>query len=258
MTLLLCDDCLHGLADVADQSVQLVLADPPYNTTTCKWDKALPLDELWAHLRRIIKPDGAIVMFCQQPFTSDLVHSNKEWFKYMWYWRKSRPSGHTNAKLKPLKDIEEIAVFSSASTANGAKVNMKYRPQGLVRVDQEWSRPQRYGDGKGVNPTRPSHKLDRVIEYAGYPRQVLDYPNINKGLLHPTQKPVELCEYLVRTYTDEGDLVLDPCAGSGTTCVAAINTGRKFIAFEKDKDFYEAARKRIESCYNTGADNNAN
>ena len=135
---------------------------------------------------------------------------------------------------------------------------MKYRPQGLVRVDQEWSRPQRYGDGKGVNPTRPSHKLNRVIEYAGYPRQVLDYPNINKGLLHPTQKPVELCEYLVRTYTDEGDLVLDPCAGSGTTCVAAINTGRKFIAFEKDKDFYEAARNRIESCYNTGADNNAN
>lgn len=245
--MLLYDDCMHGLSEVEDNSVQLVLADPPYNTTACKWDKALPLNELWTHLRRIIKPDGAVVFFCQQPFTSELVQSNRSWFKYMWYWRKSRPSGYTNAKLKPLKDVEEIAVFSPASTANGAKINMKYRPQGLVRVDQNWSRPRKYGDGTGINSTRPSNKLERVIEFTGYPRQVLDYKNSNEKLLHPTQKSLELCEYLIQTYTDKCDLVLDPCAGSGTTCVAAINTGRRYIAFEKDLTFYEIARQRIES-----------
>lgn len=250
------EDCLTGMHKIPDQSVQLILTDPPYNTTTCKWDKALPLDELWAQFRRVLKPNGTVAIFCQQPFTTDLVASNREWFKYMWYWRKSRPSGYTNAKLKPLKDIEEIAVFSPASTANGAKVNMLYNPQGLIRVDKEWKRPRKYGDGTGVNATRPSHTLERTIEYTNYPRQVLDYPNHNGKLLHPTQKPVELCEYLIRTYTNEDDMVLDACAGSGTTCVAAINTQRRCVAFEKDVEFFAVAQRRIEECYNIGEQSN--
>lgn len=239
------ENCVTGLCKVADQSVQLVLADPPYGTTKCQWDKPLPMDLIWAQLRRILKPDGAVVLFCQQPFTSSLVMGNLPWFKYMWYWRKSRPSGFTNAKLKPLKDVEEIAVFSPASTANGAKMNMKYRPQGLQKVDKEWHRPRKYGDGTGVNTTRPSHELSHVIEYEGYPRQVLDFANVNHNLLHPTQKPVDLCEYLVRTYTDEGDMVLDFCAGSGSTGVAAIDAGRDFIGFEIDENYFNVLTSRL-------------
>lgn len=249
---LLNEDCLVGLQRLPDQSVQLILTDPPYNTTTCAWDKALPHDPMWTQFKRILKPNGAIVVFCQQPFTTTLIGSNPEWFKYMWYWRKSRPSGFTNAKLKPLKDIEEIAVFSPASTANGAKINMLYNPQGLTRIDKEWKRPRKYGDGKGVNSTRPSHTLQRTIEYTNYPRQVLDYPNHNGKLLHPTQKPVGLCEYLIRTYTNEHDLVLDPCVGSGTTCIAALSTGRRCIAFEKDTTFFKTAQSRIEEWYSIG------
>ena len=246
------EDCLQGMHNVPDHSVQLILTDPPYNTTTCTWDKSLPLDKMWDHFERIIKPNGAIVLFCQQPFTTYLIASNLKLFKYMLYWRKSRPSGYTNAKLKPLKDVEEIAVFSPATTANGAACNMLYNPQGLIKVDKQWKRPRKYGDGTGVNSTRPSNTLERTIEYTNYPRQVLDYPNHNGKLLHPTQKPVELCEYLIRTYTNSEDCVLDACAGSGTTCIAALNTGRHSIAFEKDTTFFNIAQKRIEEWYNIG------
>lgn len=239
------ENCVRGLCKVADRSVQLVLADPPYGTTKCRWDKPLPMDLIWSQLARILKPDGAVVLFCQQPFTSSLIMGNLPWFKYMWYWRKSRPSGYTNAKLKPLKDVEEIAVFSPASTANGARLNMKYRPQGLQRVDKEWSRPRKYGDGTGVNTTRPSHQLSRTIEYEGYPRQVLDYSNSNDQLLHPAQKPVPLCDYLIRTYTDEGDTVLDFCAGGGSTGVAAKSLSRDFIGFEIDPDYYTVLTSRL-------------
>ena len=239
------DDCLHGMLDIADESVQMILTDLPFGTTACKWDHVIPAAPMWEQFTRIIKPDGAIVLFCQQPFTSYLISSNPEMFKYMWYWRKSRPSGFVNCKLKPLKDVEEIAVFSKGTTANKAPCNMKYNPQGLIKVDKEWSRPQRYGDGKGVNPTRESHALARVIEFTNYPRQVLDFPNPNKNLLHPTQKPVDLCEYLISTYTDPDDVVLDACAGSGTTCVAAINTVRRYIAFENNKNYYDIAQRRI-------------
>lgn len=250
------EDCLLGMQRLPDHSVQLILTDPPYNTTTCAWDKALPPEPMWEQFMRVLKPNGAVVMFCQQPFTTKLIASNIGWFKYMWYWRKSRPSGFTNAKLKPLKDIEEIAVFAPGSTANGAKNNMLYNPQGLVRIDKEWKRPRKYGDGKGVNTTRPSHVLERTIEYTNYPRQVLDYPNHNGKLLHPTQKPVELCEYLIRTYTNAGDVVMDACAGSGTTCIAALNVGRVCVSFENDEKFYHIAQRRIEEWYNIGEQSN--
>lgn len=194
----------------------------------------------------MVKEHGAIVLFCQQPFTSFLICSNPNMFKYMWYWRKPRPSGFTNAKLKPLKDIEEIAVFSTGTTANKSPNNMPYYPQGLKKVDKEWSRPKRYGDGKGVNPSRESHKLNRVIENEGYPRQILEYPNHNGKLLHPTQKPVALLEYLIRTYTNETETVLDNCMGSGSTGVAALTTSRKFIGIELDSTYCDIAQKRIQ------------
>ena len=240
-------DCLEVMKNILDKSVDLVLTDPPYGTTACKWDSAIPLEPMWKELKRVTKPNSAIVLFGQEPFSSLLRVSNLEMFKYDWYWRKSRPSGFTNAKLKPLKDIEVISVFSTGVTANGSKNNMTYFPQGLEKVDKEWSRPEHYmGGDRGVNPARKSHKLSRVVENTGYPRQVLDFPNSNKGLVHPTQKPVALMEYLIKTYSNEGMTVLDFTMGSGTTGVAAKNLNRNFIGIEKDEGYFKVAQERIE------------
>ena len=246
-TTLLLGDCLELMKDIPDGSVDLVLTDPPYNTTSCAWDSLIPFEPMWKELKRIIKPNKAILLFGQEPFSSALRLSNLEMYKYDWYWRKSRPSGFTNAKLKPLKDIEIISVFSTGMTANGSKKNMPYFPQGLETVNKEWSRPKKYMQGdKGVNPARESHSLTRVIEKQGYPRQVLDYANSNKDVLHPTQKPVDLCLYLIETYSTEGETVLDFTMGSGTTGVACVSTNRKFIGIEQDTGYFKVAEERIQ------------
>lgn len=243
---LLLGDCLEQMKGIPDGSVDMILCDLPYGTTACKWDTVIPFEPLWKQYRRIIKPNGAVVLFGDEPFASSLRLSNIEWYKYDWYWRKTRPAGFTNAKLKPLKDIETVCVFSSGATANGSNRNMPYYPQGLEDCDVEWSRPKHYMNGdKGVNPARVSHKLDRKIEKTGYPRQVLDFSNPNSRVLHPTQKPVPLCEYLVSTYTSEGQQVLDNCMGSGSTGVACINLNRKFIGIEKDAGYFRIAEERL-------------
>jgi site-specific DNA-methyltransferase (adenine-specific) len=196
-----------------------------------------------------LKPNGTFITFCQQPFTSQLINSNVNTgfniFKYMMYWRKQRPSGFVNAKLKPLKDIEEIAVFSKGTTANCSKNNMIYNPQGLTKVDKQWKRPKTYGTGKGVNPTRRSHLLERTIEFEGYPRQVLDFSMHNGKQIHETQKPVDLMEYLIKTYSNEFDFVLDPCAGSASTLIACENLNRNYFGYEKDPQIFEKAQKRL-------------
>lgn len=240
-------DCLDAMSEIPDGSIDLVLTDPPYGTTACKWDTVIPFDPMWKQLKRVIRKNGAIVLFGQEPFSSLLRVSNLEYFKYDWYWRKSRPSGFTNARLKPLKDIEVVSVFSKGKTANGSKDNMTYFPQGLQDCDTRWSRPKTYLDGdRGVNPARKNSKLTRVITKSGFPRQVLDSPNSNKGNVHPTQKPVALMEYLIKTYTNEGDMVLDFTMGSGTTGVAAKNLNRRFIGIEMDKVYFDIAKSRIE------------
>lgn len=239
-------DCLDLMRGLPDRSIDLILCDLPYGTTACKWDVIIPFDPLWEQYKRIIKPNCPIVLFGDEPFSSVLRLSNLDWYKYDWYWRKSRPSGFVNAKLKPLKDIETISVFSEGATANGSRKNMPYFPQGLQEANVEWKRPKHYMDGdKGVNPARKSHSLSRTIEKTGYPRQVLDFSNPNSDVLHPTQKPVPLLEYLIRTYTQEGDVVLDNCMGSGSTGVACLNTGRRFIGIEKDSQYFSVATKRI-------------
>lgn len=240
-------DCIDLMKKIPDRSVDLVLTDPPYGTTSCKWDTRIPLVDMWIELKRITKLNSAIVLFGQEPFSSILRCSNLEMFKYDWYWRKSRPSGFVNAKLKPLKDVEVISVFSEGSTANGSHKNMPYNPQGLKEVKKQWKRPKIYEDGDpGVNPARKSHKLDRVIESEGYPRQILDFSNPNNRLLHPTQKPIDLIEYLIKTYSKEKETVLDFTMGSGTTGEACVNTGRNFIGFELDLDYFSIAKSRIE------------
>lgn len=240
----LCGDCLDALEDLDEGSVDAIICDPPYGTTSCSWDTVIPFDRLWPLLWRVLRPNGPVVLFGQEPFSSVMRLSAIDQFKYDWYWRKSRPSGHVNARLKPLKDIEVISVFSMGATANGSSRNMPYYPQG-VGPGEDWSRPEVYKGMKGVAPGRDSHKLSRTTHGSNYPRQVLDYKNHNSGLLHPTQKPLDLMEYLVATYTQEGETVLDFAMGSGTTGVAAVNLNRRFIGIERDPDHFETARLRL-------------
>lgn len=246
---LILGNCLEQMKNIPDHSIDLILTDPPYGTTACKWDSIIPVDLMWEQLKRIIKPNKAIVLFGQEPFCSLVRVSNLSDFKYDWQWRKTRPSGFTNAKLKPLKDLETIMIFSEGATANGSTRNMPYNPQGLEDCDLEWLRPKIYLNGdKGVNPARKNSKLSRKIEKKGYPRQVLDFANPNNDVLHPTQKPVALMEYLIKTYTNEGQLVLDFTMGSGTTGIAAANTGRDFIGIELDDKYYSGALFRHLDC----------
>ena len=186
------------------------------------------------------------MLFGQEPFCSLVRVSNLPDFKYDWQWRKTRPSGFTNAKLKPLKGLETIMVFSEGTTANKSNRNMPYNPQGLEDCSVEWSRPKTYLEGdRGVNPARKNSKLSRKIEKKGYPRQVLDFANPNNNVLHPTQKPVALMEYLIKTYTNEGEMVLDFTAGSFTTGVACVNLNRKFIGIEMNKEYFDIGVNRI-------------
>ena len=240
-------DCLKVMKKIPDQSIDLILCDLPYGTTACKWDTVIDFKKLWSNYMRIIKPSRAIVLFGTEPFSSQLRLSNLEYFKYDWYWRKSRPGNFVSARLRPLKDIETISVFSDGKIANGAKSNMIYNPQGLIDVDIEWRRPTIYMGSSGVSPTRKNHKLVKKIEKSGYPRQVLDYSNPNKNLLHPTQKPTDLLEYLIKTYSNKGDLILDNTMGSGSTGVAALNTKRRFIGIEKEKQYFEIAVNRLKT-----------
>lgn len=236
-------DCLEVMLYMPDASVDMVLCDLPYGTTACAWDSVIPFDRLWAEYRRVTKPNAAIVLTASQPFTTALIASNMGEFKYAWVWRKSKGAGFLNAKNAPVKMHEDVAVFSKGTTANRSDKRMNYNPQGLVRVDRRRKQPKAC-DSVG---TRPSRQSDYVQEYAGYPSSILDVPNDGGGH-HPTQKPVALMEYLIRTYTNEGETVLDNCMGSGTTGVACINTGRRFIGIEREEAYFNIAKARIEGC----------
>lgn len=243
-------DCLEMMKDIPDGSVDLVLTDPPYGTTACKWDAVIPFEPMWVQLRRVIKPNGAIVLTASQPFTTALIASNYEMFKYCWVWEKSKGSNFTHAKNMPIKFHEDVCVFSNAPIGHVVQLGerrMKYNPQDLVRVDKKWSRPKKYDTEHGL--VRDSHKLERVIEFENYPTSIVKFGNSDnreRGL-HPTQKPVALMEYMIKTYTNEGDTVLDFTMGSGTTGVACKNLNRKFIGIEKDDKYFEIARERIEN-----------
>lgn len=230
-------DCLEMMKEIPDGSVDMILCDLPYGTTACKWDAVIPFGDLWLQYKRICR--GAIVLHGAQPFTSVLVASNLKAFKYDWTWRKSRPTGVLNAKKQPLRDKEDILVFSYGKTP--------YFPQGLedfgVMVGTGATKANADGNATGKISQTDSGKY--LQEKTGYPRQVIEFKSQSKTV-HPTQKPVDLAEYLIRTYTNEGMTVLDNCMGSGTTGVACINTGRNFIGIEMDDKYFEIAKKRIE------------
>jgi site-specific DNA-methyltransferase (adenine-specific) len=241
-------DCLEVMGRIPAASIDLILADPPYGTTACKWDSVIPFAPMWAAIERVIKPNGAVVLFGSQPFTSALVMSKPEWFKYCWVWEKTRPSGFVHAKNAPLKGHEDIAVFSEGgiSHASLSEQRTPYYPQGLRAFNRETYRPHRDTTFTPIIGHRPSHKKTIFQEHTNYPQTVLKFANPNHDTLHPTQKPVALLAYFIRTYTNKGETVLDFCMGSGSTGAACIEEGRRFIGIEKDAEYYRIASERLE------------
>ena len=228
-------DCLEKMKDVLDGSIDMVLTDPPYGTTACKWDTVIDLPKMWEQLKRITKKNGAIVMTASQPFTSALIMSNIKMFKYCWVWDKRVASNSQLAKYQPLKIHEDVCVF--------AKGKCKYNPQGLVDCEIIRSNANR---SKGVGHVGSERKREAFIQKKkGYPKSIQNFKPNNIGKLHPTQKPVALMEYLIKTYTNEGETVLDFTMGSGTTGVACKKLNRNFIGIELDPEYFKIAEKRI-------------
>lgn len=242
--LLINGDCLEEMKRIPVGSIDLILTDPPYGTTACKWDAIIPLEPMWEQLKRLVKPNAAIVLCGAEPFSSSLRFSNLDMWKYDWKWRKNRPVGFVNAKLKPLKAYEDLIVFSEGKTNNGNSNNMPYNPQGLIPCNKKGTTT---GNAHGQNNYyRPSQDKGYKQEWTNYPVDVLEVEEKGSGKkVHPTQKPVALMEYLIKTYTNSGELVLDFTMGSGTTGVACLNTGRHFIGIEKDEAYFNIAEKRI-------------
>jgi len=245
------EDCIgqNGMCLIEDKSVDMILCDLPYGNgkTACSWDVIIPFDKLWEQYTRIIKPLGAIVLFASQPFTTDLISSNRKWFKYCWVWNKQKAGNFATAKYNPLRVTEDIVVFGNGK--------IKYNPQ-MEKALEENKRPR----GKAYKQTK-----DTLSDFSGgefktseyhnedlrYPQNIINIKSTEKECnqihrVHPTQKPIALCEYLVKTYTNENDLVLDNCMGSFTTAVSCINTNRNFIGFELDEEYYKLGQKRLE------------
>jgi len=232
-------DCLEGMKLIPDKSINMILCDLPYGTTACKWDAIIPFEPLWKQYERIIKDNGAIVLFGSEPFSSSLRTSNIKIFKYDWYWKKSKASNFANAKKMPMKDIEIISVFY--------KHLPTYNPQGIVKCDVKKSNGDKTVKHSSISALNGGAFKTNTYnqEFTNYPKQLLEFNSEGKTV-HPTQKPVELCEYLLKTYTNEGEIVLDNCMGSGTTAVACTLNKRKWIGFETEPKYIELANKRLE------------
>lgn len=272
-------DCLELMNDIETHSIDMILCDLPYGTTQNKWDSIIPLNEyyvnksgkqlnyqefmveafkksftfeiadklwnthkrpgLWAHYERVLKPNGAIVLTAAQPFTATLIGSNPKWFKYDWIWQKPKGTGHLNAKKQPMRNKEDIVVFYDKQCT--------YNPQMTEGAP--------YKDKAGKDHAKSTSMTDSYGKYTNfrnentgfrYPQQIISFGVVERGTIHPTQKPVPLFEYLIKTYTNEGDVVLDNCAGSGTTGEACLNTGRNYILIEQDEKYYGVAKDRLD------------
>lgn len=224
-------DCLELMRDIPDKSIDMILCDLPYGTTACKWDIVIPFDKLWQQYNRIIKDNGAIVLFGKQPFTSKLIISNIKDFKYALVWTKDNHDNPLMAKKRFLNITEDICVFY--------KKQCEYNPQGIIEINKMTKQ------GRGESLSQKNKRKNEYLQtYTNYPKNILkfkrDLPNI-----HPTQKPVALLEYLIKTYTNEGETVLDNCMGSGSTGVACVNTNRNFIGIELDEKYFNIAKERI-------------
>lgn len=266
------EDCIEGMKRIADNSVDMILTDLPYNLTACKWDKdAIDLPAMWEQFKRILKPQCSAVLFASGKFTFKLVASNFEQFKYKWIWVKNAPTMFVHAKNAPMRKYEEICIFSDGviSHPTVTKIRMKYNPQGVVpcekiKSDKGKAKPSQLRDTQWRKEIRGALKkfgstigkrkcqVDCYVQdQTNYPTDILYFKvKASTKKFHPTEKPTDLLEYLIRTYTDEGETVLDATMGSGSTGVAAINTGRNFIGFELEKKFFDIAQKRITDARN--------
>ena len=228
-------DCLEEMKKIPDVSIDLVLTDPPYGTTACTWDTVIPFEPMWEQLKRVTKKNGAIVLFGSEPFSSALRMSNVKMFKYDWYWKKDRASNHLNAKNQPMRNIECVSVFGVKS----------YNP-----VMENWGKPShsvgsKNGKMGGGTTTGVFKTINADLETnTKYPRTMIEF-NMPHPRIHPTQKPVALMEYLIKTYTNENETVLDFTMGSGTTMLACKNLNRNGIGIELDKEYFEIAKKRV-------------
>ena len=239
-------DCLERMKEIPDGSVDMVLTDPPYGTTACKWDSIIPLEPMWEQLKRVIKPNGAIVMTASQPFTTTLIASNMKMFKYCWVWEKNRPTGAQHSKNRPMAKHEDVCVFSSAPMGHLSLLGDKrmiYNPQGVVSTGEVKKVKAKGFHGNHIG-ARPNQIGKEYIVTTGYPSTMLRFDK-DGNHLHPTQKPVALMEYLIKTYTNEGETVLDFTMGSGSTGVACVNTSRNFIGIELDQGYFDIAKQRI-------------
>lgn len=234
---IVCGDCLNEMPKMPAQSVDAIISDLPYGTTACKWDSVIPFAPLWAEWKRLLKPNGAIVLFGCEPFSSHLRMSNLPWFKYDWTWDKKIPSGMSYAKHRPMQQTETISVFSNGKHSYNPQMIKRDKPiyetTGSTATDHANGKSPKYLGGKEYTEKNPT--------------TLLHFPKVPNclGTLHPTQKPESLMRYLVRTYTSPGDTILDPCCGSGTTCVAAMQEGRHYIGIEKEINYAEITKQRI-------------
>lgn len=246
---LLQGDCLTILPQIPSTSIDLVLCDLPYGTTASTWDKAIPMDRLWEQYKRLIKPNGVIVLFASGIFVPRVILTNLPWYKYMWIWVKSNSGNFVHAKNRPLTKHEQILVFSPAPMGHKSQLGdkrMTYNPQGLIPCHQTIKAGKgRFGTVAGV---RPSQKTEFEREYTNYPTDVLmEFPEVAASKkLHTNEKPIPLLEYLIKTYTDEGALVLDNCMGSGSCGIACQNTNRNFLGIELDEKYYNITKERME------------
>lgn len=229
-------DCLELMKDIPDKSVDFILCDLPYGTTSCEWDNIVPFEHLWKQYNRVIKDGGAVALFGSEPFSSKLRLSNLSAYKYDWVWNKKIPSGMCNAKIQPMRQTENISIF-----INGTSF---YYPQ-MTKRDKPIKAGGLKDSRSAGNAGRTMKPLHKTYDEK-YPTTLITFDKVRRGSLHSAQKPIELCEYLIKTYTNEGETVLDNCMGSGTTGVACRNLNRKFIGIELDKAYFEIAKNRIE------------
>lgn len=235
------EDCLEGMKRIPDGSIDMILCDLPYGTTACKWDSIIPFDPLWEQYLRVIREDGAIVLFGSEPFSTKLRNSNLKEYKYDWIWKKSRFANQMQAHAQPLKITENIMVFHSK----------RYFPQGLKRVNKVTRQGSTITDnnGGGIRDT------EYIQEYSGYPKNILEFNSVG-NTIHSTQKPTSLLSYLIKTYTNEGETVLDNCMGSFSTAIACLHTKRHFIGFETEREYYKLGNERIQRYLKTNGKEN--
>lgn len=232
-------DCLEVMKTIPDGSIDAIITDPPYGTTACKWDSVIPFEPMWAELKRIIKSNGAIVLFCSQPFTSALIMSNLKMFKYQWIWDKKFAGNFVTANKRPLNTFEEIVVFYDKQPT--------YNPQKIKRDKPITSGKRCHPRNRTGTEKNITYQAEKKIYDYKHPTTIISIPRqIGKGTIHPTQKPIEIMEYLIKTYTQENETVLDFTMGSGTTGVACKNLNRNFIGIELDEGYFNIAKERID------------